>query len=186
MTGAMGPSRRILVAVLAALAALPVAGCGGEEADGAGRVEARAVEVDGLVYRATMARQLNPLIVPDRDFFDGPRAGPGNLWFAAFVHVCNRSDRTQHIPNGFRLSDAFAETHEMREGVVADQFDVEPRTLAPGECRPTVGGVAEEALPGAVLAFEIPERMLDDRPLFLVVPRDVADGADAVRIRLDV
>lgn len=182
----MGPSRQILVAALAALSALPVAGCGGEEAEGKPQVEAQSVKVDGLVYRATLARQLNPRIVPDRDFFNGPRAGPGKLWFAAFVQVCNRSDRIQHIPHGFRLSDAFSETHQVREDVVADQFDVEPRTLAPGECRPATGGVSDEALPAAVLAFEIPEEMLDDRPLFLLVPRDVADGEDAVRIRLDV
>ena len=184
-------SLRLASAMGAALLALTAPGCGGGPAPDAPRTEAQSVVVDGLVYRALLFRQLNPRIAPDRRLLEGTArddAGSGGrLMFGAFVEVCNRSERPQSVPEDFEVVDAFGQAYRRQDGVVAEPFDLESgSTLEPGQCMPRGGGTADTAAPGALLAFGLPRKALADRPLFLVVPSDVADDGPPARIQLSL
>lgn len=187
----MQTARLTLACVAALLLLLAGAGCGGEQDEDAPRTEAQSVVVGGLVYRAPMFRQLNPRVAPDRALFAQARdADPAKdeLLFGAFVQICNETDRRQRVPEGFRVVDAFGESYAPERGMVAGAFALQAgTTLAPGACVPERGGVADQAaVPGAVLVFTLPRGALRDRPLYLVLPSDVAGDRPPPRILLDL
>ena len=142
--------------------------------------------VDGLRYRAPMFRQLNTRIAPDRAFWDGAPPARGSGYFAAFVEVCNVSDRARRPPEGFRLLDSFGQAFRPKDTDVDNEFAYEPRKLAPDECIPAGGSVADQAVVGSVLLFELPFDVLRDRPLYLRLPPPADSDAAPPRIRLDV
>jgi hypothetical protein len=183
----MTAPRTLLAAALVVLTLPLAAGCGREEgAEPEPRTEAQSVTVDGLRYRAVLFRELNPLTHPDAALVERRVAAGDALPFAAFVQVCNTSDRARRAPAGFTLVDAFGQTYRPRQDALDDDLAYRARTLAPGECIPREGSVPDRAFPGAAVLFALPRSALADRPLQLVLPPEAGKGGEPPRIRLDL
>lgn len=163
-----------------------MAGCGEEQPVEEPRTEAQSVVLDGVRYRAPMFRQLNTRVAPDEQLWDRPPAGAGRGAFAAFVEVCNVSGRPLTPPEGFRLLDAFGRSFMPKDAGNRNEFAYEPRRLQPDECIPAAGSVTDQTLSGSALLFELPFDVLENRPLYLQLPRLPGETARTPRIRLDV
>ena len=169
------------------LAAAVLTGCGEEEpadSSSAEAVEAQeqnTVELDGVRYRVVIFRQLNPRIAPDKALYEGaPPDGDSGI-FAAFVQACNVSQETQRPAERVRLEDAFGEEYRRLEAASTSAYDFDAARLRPGECVPAEDTVANRALPGAAILFEVPFDKLGNRP-FVLELRD----RGVRRIELDV
>ena len=175
-----GPLRCALLAAAIA-AALLVAACG--EGQGAAEaVEAReqnTVELDGLEYRVPVFRQLNPRIVPDRSFYDGPRPPDGTGVYAAFLQVCNHEGPPATPSGRIVLEDAFGERFRPVDQP-GNELAYAPKELRASECLPQAG--APIAAEGAPLVFLVPFADTRERPMVLVIEGTHGDA----RVELDL
>jgi hypothetical protein len=140
--------------------------------DGAAADSARigaTVTVGDFGYTPAIARQLNPRIVPDREIVGARRPRDGRTFLGVFVRVCNQGDAAARPSDRIALLDAFGERVLPVELPASNAFAYTPRRVEPGDCLPPTGSVADRAADGALLLFEIPYAMFDERPLALEV-----------------
>ncbi len=185
--------RLILAAMLTLTGAL--AACGDSNEAGENLIDAEAVdarehnsvELDGILYRVVMFRQLNPRIPPDRALYQGPLPNGDAGIFAAFIRACNTSDDRRLPTKRIHLETAFGERYRPLESATEPSLAYEPPALAPDDCIPASDGVADRAFPGAAILFRVPFEQLGNRPFVLELRDRDARGESAVRrIELDV
>lgn len=171
----------------AAAAALAVAGCGhpSEKAgiDEAAR-EGLAIPIAGLEYNVFITRQLNLRVVPDNALYEGPPAPKDETLYGVFIQVCNREDKPARSAEHFKVVDAQKNEFEPIELPEDNAFAYHPKTLAPDECIPEVGSVAQQGpTAGSMLLFKLPLSVTENRPLELEVEGrfDVAKGKRETR-----
>jgi hypothetical protein len=190
------------VAALAAAVVL-AAGCGSED-DGrasaggkdrtaatstaaTGTDESQTIHAGGFDWTVALFRELNPHAAPDQEIVGSRRPAADHGFWAAFVTVCNPGPEPARPPAGMRLVDAFGHVFRPVGLSAANPFAYAPRRLEPSRCLPPTGTVAEHVTDGVALVFEVPFDALENRPLFLRLPRATASGDGAPpRIRLDV
>jgi hypothetical protein len=182
----------VRAALLAAAVAL-VAGCGSSSDETptvstwSGTDESQTVRAGGFDWTVALFRELNPRVTPDREIAGEHRPADGHALWAAFMRVCNARSEAVQPPAGVRLVDAFGQVFSPVGLRAGNAFAYTPRTLGPTDCLPAIGSVAERVTDGVALVFELPFDALEDRPLFLRLPPETADGgARPPRIRLDV
>lgn len=128
-----------------------------------------SIHLDGLAYTPQITRQLNPHIKPDQALIGGRRAGRGRLWLAAFIRVCNEDDRVR-VPSGrLALVGAFGQRIDPTELPPTNPFEYDPQPLHADRCLPEPGSVADRAIAGALLLFNIPVEFFSERPVALEV-----------------
>ncbi len=140
------------------------------------------VRLGGLAYTPQTSRQLNPAIQPDQAFLPERRPREGRVWFGVALRVCNGSGAPRRTARDLALVDAFGQEVAPVELPADDGFRLEPTTLGPDECLPAAGSPAERVLDGALVLFEAPLELLDDRPVAL----EVRSGGERARVALDV
>jgi hypothetical protein len=181
--------RRALPLAIVLALGLGLAACGGEEPedDPVEAMEQNVTELGGVRYRIVLFRELNPRIRPDRAIYDGPPPEEGVGIFAAFLEACNATDEVQVPTDRVRLEDAFGEAYPQVEPRSGDPLAYAPRPLRPDRCLPAQDAVAERALPGAAVLFEVPFDALSNRPFVLELRGSEPDSADEVRrVQLDL
>lgn len=164
------------------LLAAALAGCGGD--DRATAVEARETNTATLGdfrYRVTMFRQLNPRTPPDNAVYDA-EVPPGKAVVAAFLRACNASDEPAAPTDDIHLENAFGKTYTPVALSDDNPFSYDAEPVGDGDCRPSDGSAADQALPGSALVFEVPLADLRERPFVL----EIADGTGERRIKLDL
>jgi hypothetical protein len=174
------------LAVIAALLALAggAAACGDEEpgVDEPAR-EGLALELEGVTYNVFITRQLNPDIVPDDAYVD-TQADPGEALYGVFVQVCNDSDEERPTARDFTVRDNQENSFEPDELPADNQFAYSPRVLAPEECIPEAGSVAQLGpTAGSMLLFTLPLDVTENRPLELEIE---GEGGDKLTFELDI
>ena len=143
----------------------PGEGVDEDEADPVGA----SIHLDGLAYTPQITRQLNPHIKPDQALIGGRRAGDGRLWLGAFIRVCNEDDRVR-VPSGrLALVGAFGQRIAPTELPPTNPFEYDPRPLDADRCLPESGSVADRAIAGALVLFNIPVEFFSERPVALEV-----------------
>lgn len=185
--------RVALLAVLAAGAAL-LAGCGDEfESIGEVRREGLRIDVGGLDYNVFITRQLNLSLPEDSTYFDGPPAPEGSSLFGVFIEVCNHNEEgSEAIPASERLliEDTQGNEFEPIDLPESNEFAYNAEELAPDECLPPRGSVAQLGpTGGAMLLFELPLAATENRPLELLIaePRPAGEPEPEVeRVELDI
>jgi len=181
--------RSLAVVLLALAIGVVIAGCGGDEPE-SNLVEAReanSVELGGMRYRIVIFRQLNPRIAPDRALWEGPLPGKDRGLFAAFLQVCNISDRERVPTPAIHLEDAFGQVYQPLGLAPANELAYRPRPLGPGRCLPPEESVASRALPGSAIVFAVPFSELGERPFILELRGVVEDGPTPIRrVQLDL
>jgi hypothetical protein len=181
----MNPAR--ILAVLLTLALVPtLAACGSEQPaqrnESYQSVNAQLAEtegvyldIEGLKYQVQISRQLNPLLIDDRDFVQGVPQSDLDLakdeeWFAVFMRVENPGDKP--LPNAIDY-----EIHDTQENVYrpvdigpGNVFAYRDATVAGNELYPHSNSPAGERPPyGAMVLFKLRRFSLDNRPLELVI-----------------
>jgi len=170
---------------LTLVACLLIAGCGGGEEPTDNAVEAterNTVELGDLTYRVNLFRQLNPRIAPDDAIYDGPPAGDGQGFYAAFLRVCNETDSSVAPTGAVSLEDAFGDGFRRVDLGEDNEFAYSSRPLQPGECLPEENTAASRTVEGATVLFEVPLDQIDDRPFVL----ELGEGDERRRIQLDL
>jgi hypothetical protein len=161
------------LAVLALLAALGLSACEKGEPGRPGHEAAReglAIPLDGIDYNVFITRQLNTAIPPDSAYYEGPAPPKGQTFYGIFLQACNHGKRTRRTAGSFRVEDSQGNRFEPVKLPANNQFAYQPRTLAPDECIPQSGSVAQLGpTAGAMLLFRLPLKDTENRPLELVI-----------------
>jgi hypothetical protein len=163
------PLRLALIGCVLALAGSLVA-CGDEEpgVDEPAR-EGLALELEGIDYNVFITRQLNPDIPPD-DAYVTEEAPPGETLYGVFIQACNNSEDSHETASDFVVHDNQENRFEPEELPADNQFAYQSRTLAPKECIPEAGSVAQLGpTAGSMLLFQLPLDTTENRPLELEI-----------------
>jgi hypothetical protein len=161
-----------------------------EEEEGAALREGLSVRVGGIEYTVYITRELNPRLPDDRGYWQGPEAEPGFALYGVFLQACNRSAEDDDLDDGtyaatedFVVVDTQGNEFEPLEPDEENVFHYHAEDLAPDECIPRAGSLAQQGpTGGAMLPFEFPLETIENRPLELEIH---ADGEEAL-IELDL
>jgi hypothetical protein len=186
--------RRPTVALLAASAALALAGCGNKEPDGVltGETEGIYVTLDDVKYQVQLSRILNPRNVEDSAYLRGVLPGEaeledGETWFGVWLRAENESEEPKPKADEFEIVDTLGEQHEpVQQPNNILSWAEQPETIRAAGVLPVVGSIAEEGtIQGSLLLFKLSYATLENRPLELEIHSPAA--ADRIgKINLDV
>jgi hypothetical protein len=180
--------RRLLMLLCLAVLAAALGACG--EADVVQGVdeparEGLAVPLDGVQYNVFITRQLNTKITPDKAYVPaGTDQGKDETLYGVFIQVCNRSDETHQTTDRFKIVDSQGNEFEPEELAEDNPFDYHAQELAPDECIPEAGSVAQLGpTAGSMILFRIPLKNTEFRPLELEVQ---GSGDEHLKFQLDI
>ena len=169
---------RPLAALCALSAALALAACGHPSEEAGIEEPAReglAIPIGGAEYNVFLTRQLNQKIVPDKAYYDGPEPAKDETIYGVFIQVCNQGDEPVSTADSFTVKDN-----------QDNEFAYHPRRLAPDECIPESGSVAQLGPTAAsMLLFELPLASTENRPLELEITSPEPDS-ETRTIELDL
>ena len=156
--------------------------------------EGLALELDGVNYNIFITRELNLKITPDKAYYKGPAARPGQVLYGVFIKVCGAEEgkRATSVPvRNFVVEDNQGNEYHPRALPAGDAFAYQPRRLSFEECIPQSGSVAQQGpTAGAMLLFEFPLQNTENRPLELVIKGRVKDlttfKRESLHIELDI
>lgn len=152
--------------------------------------EGLATEAGGISYNVFITRQLNVEDAEDRDYFGGEPAPPGAALYGVFLQACNEGREPKMAASSFKIVDIQGNEFKPADQPPTSVVAYKPRELAPGTCIPDETSVAASApSAGAMLLFELPLPILENRPLELEIlpPYDLhAREQHEVKIELDL
>jgi hypothetical protein len=170
---ALMPPRLTVLLCLAALAP-GLAACGTKDTKQGVDEPAReglSLPLDGIHYNVFITRELNPRITPDKSYV------PANIEpdarhtiYGVFLQACNKGEDSQQTADRFTIVDNQGNRFEPTPLPEANDFAYHPRVLAPDECIPEAGSVAQLGpTAGAMLLFRLPLANTEFRPLLLEI-----------------
>jgi hypothetical protein len=179
-----------VLALIAAVAAMALAGCG-EKADYVRFAETEGIYVDvgDLVYQVQLSRFLNPTDIEDREYLQGlppdeVQPGPGEIWFAVFMRVKNYTDETLHPTREFWISDTEDNEYFPVKLPETNPFAYNPGPLGADQVYPRPDSAASSGpIQGSMILFKLKTESLQNRPLVLHIEQP---GQDAAEIDLDL
>jgi hypothetical protein len=191
--------RRLLPAFACVAASALLSGCflEPEREPGAGLREGLDVRVGGIDYTVYITRELNLKLADDRGYWHGKEAPPGFAHYGVFLQACNRSADDDNLPDesymasgSFKVVDTQGNEYEPLEPEKDNVFQYRAEELAPDECIPTTGSLAQQGpTAGAMLMFEFPLEAGENRPLELEIMGDdvqVEGQPTTGRVELDL
>ena len=187
-----------LLATLAVLATLALAGCGDSHTKvstgtyaGESGASAPYLNVGPLIYQVQISRELNPFDIGDAPYLEGLSPAqrtlrPGQEWFGVFIQVYNNTARAHLAATSLTISDSQNNVYFPVVPDLTNQFAYRP-ALVPGASRvPEPDSVAANgASQGALLLYKIGIVSLDNRPLQLKIV-DPTNAAETASAELDV
>jgi hypothetical protein len=144
--------------------------------------EGLAIEMEGVNYNVFITRELNTKITPDKAYVT-KEAPPGQSLYGVFIQVCNVSDDARPTASNFVIRDNQDHTFYPKSLPTSNAFAYNPKTLAPKECIPEVGSVAQLGPTAAsMLLFQLPLENTENRPLEL----EITQGSEKRTFTLDI
>lgn len=136
--------------------------------------EGLAVDIGGIDYNVFLTRQLNLAITPDKAYYEGPPAKPGNTLYGIFILACNPGKpgegETIESASEFVVTDNQGNEFEPIELPEDNAFAYNAKELTPGACIPENGSVAQQGpTAGSMLLFDFPLANTENRPLELEI-----------------
>jgi hypothetical protein len=189
---------RLALLSLALLASFALAACGQEAQDEGGfqteiaqvaETEGIYITLDGMKYQVQVSRQMNPLLVSERAYFQGLTdddliLGADQEWFGIFMRVENEVEEAVRTARDFEIRDTQENVYRPVSLGAANDFAYRPTIVQGKELYPDVDSAAGERPPyGSLLLFKVRRFSLDNRPLELVITGN--DGEKAA-VDLDV
>jgi hypothetical protein len=181
--------RRLTVAICALVAALGATACGNDEKQGVDEParEGLAIPMGGIHYNVYITRQLNLAITPDKAYYPGPQPGPDDTLYGIFMEVCNDSDETHPTAETFKVKDSQGNEFSPTPLAEDNPFAYQPQDLAPQECIPEAGSVAQLGPTAAsMLLFRLPLATTENRPLELEVENPSSGEPRRLTFTLDL
>ncbi|HEX2160417.1 MAG TPA: hypothetical protein VHF88_01175 [Thermoleophilaceae bacterium] len=151
--------------------------------------EGLAIDIGGLDYNVFITRELNLAITPDKDYYEGPPPEPGHNLFGVFIQVCNLGEETLPSAEEFKVTDNQGVEFEPIDLPEDNAFAYNPRELAPEQCIPEDGSVAQQGpTAGSMLLFDFPLENTENRPLELEItsPATAEHESETKRFLLDL
>jgi len=167
------PKSTVAACLIALALGGALAGCGDQQ-PGVNEParEGLTIDVGGIEYTVFITRELNLAITPDKAYYEGPPAGSDSALFGVFLTACNPGDAGESlVPTGdFVVEDNQGNEFDPVELPEDNEFGYRPVELAPGDCIPEAGSVAEQGpTAGSMLLFEFPLTSTENRPLELTI-----------------
>lgn len=185
--------RRLAPLVALPLALFAFAGCGGESVTTEAPTEGVWIDAGSLDYHVQASRLLGPGLVPDVSYLKGVPRGvtqptADEAWFAVFLRIENKTDRTVPTPSHFEIEDTLGSVFKpiaLNTGV--NPFAYSPTKLLPGNVLPRPDTAQDlSSTAGTELLFKLPLDSYQNRPLtFRVIAAD-AGGPQEAQLDLDV
>jgi hypothetical protein len=166
--------RRLLMLLCLAVIAAGAAGCGTKDTeqgvDEAAR-EGLALPLDGIDYNVFITRELNPRITPDKSYVQpGTSPDATHTLYGVFLQACNRGKESSQAAERFKIVDSQGNEFEPEPLPESNEFSYQPQVLAPHECIPEIGSVAQLGpTAGSMLLFRLPLANTEYRPLELEI-----------------
>ena len=187
----MPRAARLLLAALAAVAALAVAGCGSDEGpQTSGNTEGVYIDVGDLKYQVQISRILNPADIEDRSYLRGVSEGvaPANdeVWFAIFMRVQNETDHPIKPADTFTMVDTAGDKYtQLNLDDKINVFAYKPNPIPAGGLVPELSSApADNTIQGSLLLFKVKVAALFNRPVELRVAS--SQGGPTGKISLDI
>jgi hypothetical protein len=176
-----------IIGLLAVLAlAIPVAGCGEEEAgdEAPEAVEGEPLELGGLLYNVSITRFLNPNITEDMAYLEGaPEEPQGMSYLGVFLQIKNESEEELASAGEYAVVDGSHRVYEPFDLETEFTLDV-GATVPPDGVIPAPDTVAAAGpTQGALLLFLVDDNVSEERPLELEIHS--ATGGEGL-IELDI
>ena len=167
-----------------------LAGCGSHEEPGVDEParEGLTVDIAGVEYTVFLTRQLNLAITPDKAYYQGPPAGNDSALFGVFLTACNPENSGESLTatSDFVVEDNQGNEFEPVELPEENEFGYHPVELAPADCIPAAGSVAEQGPTAAsMLLFDFPLESTENRPLELTITGPAGSG-ESKTVELDL
>ncbi len=184
------PGKTIALACGLVLAA-GLAGCGskGQGTEEPAR-EGLSLDLAGIDYNVFITRELNPAIPPDSAYYKGPPARKGETLYGVFLQACNNGNQPLPTASQFTVVDNQGNEFHPSPLPADDDFAYKPTRLAPDECQPEAGSVAQLGpTAGSMLLFKLPLSNTENRPLELEIlaPASVArPDHEKLTVTLDI
>ena len=188
------PPRKILLVVLALVAAFALSACGdshtrvttGTYAGESGK-NAPYLNVGPLVYEVQLSRELNPANIEDAAYLKGltpaeAHLEPGQEWFAVFIQVWNHNSVALPAASNLTISDTQNNIYTPIVPSAENEFAYRAGAVpAKGELPLPESVASQGATGGALLLYKIQVVSLDNRPLELKIvgPNDASQTASA-------
>lgn len=169
-----------MIAVSAATS-LGAAGCGEEEELDV--IEGEPVELGDVRYNVQITRFLNPDDTEDVAYLEGePDPPPGEQYLGVFMIVQNEGEETARVPSAFQITDtrdgSYSSLPTDNSYALQPGSEIEPDEELPAPDTPAFSG----PIKGAMVLFQVPDEVAENRPLELAIPS--ADGEG--RVELDI
>jgi hypothetical protein len=145
--------------------------------------EGLALPLDGIDYNVFISRELNPRITPDKSYVEpGTSPDATHVLFGVFLQTCNRGEESSQTADGFKIVDNQGNEFEPTPLPETNDFAYHPKTLAPNECIPEAGSVAQLGpTAGSMLLFRLPLANMEYRPLELEI-----EGPSGGQLKFDL
>ncbi|CAN5248879.1 hypothetical protein BH24ACT23_BH24ACT23_00740 [soil metagenome] len=179
------PSRIFLALVALAALAVPVAGCGAEDAsEAAEAVEGEPLHVGDLIYNVVLTRFLNPNLVEDGAYLRGlPEEPTGQSYLGVFIRIENDNDDVDFPSAGnYAVMDQSGREYDPVDADGIYQLEVGAQVLEGGELPVPDSPAAESPTQGALLLFLVDDDVSEERPLELEINSFLGQGT----IELDI
>jgi hypothetical protein len=180
------------VVALALLASVALSACesAAEKVRQGAQREGKAFRIGPVDYNVFITRELNPHIVEDNAYYQGPEPPKDQLLYGIFLQTCNKTKQTQQTADKFMVTDNQGNVFQPTPLPKNNPFAYQPATLQAGVCEPESGSVAQLGpTAGSMLLFKLPLQNTENRPLELHIqgPFDVTAGKRfSQRVELDL
>jgi hypothetical protein len=174
------PTFATLIALIAALA---LASCGGEQPGGTEGAEGEPIVLDDVSYNVGITRPLNPDDPEDVEYLVGqPQARPGTYYLGVFIEIINESDATKTTAHTYTVSDTLDNEYHPEPSDSPYALDI-GRELDPEGQLPVPDTTAQTGPnQGSLLIFKVDDTVSDNRPLRL----EIESGSETGEVTLDI
>ena len=172
--------------VLAVASVLVLSGCPKDVEQGVEEPasEGLALTLDGIDYNVLITRQLNTDIPADDAYYSGPPPNKHETLYGVFIQACNHTDEPQTPTDFFKVTDNQDNEFTPVTLPLDNPFAYHARELAPDECIPKAGSVAQLGPAAAsLLLFKLPLTTTENRPLELEIE---GTGTEKLTYELDI
>jgi hypothetical protein len=186
------PARtRVIVLLLAGLAALSLGACGERHfPERSAETEGTYLDLDSLKYQVQVSRELNPSDSEDSAYMVGLAKSdrtlePDEVWFGVFLQVQNDTDDPHPTAHEIEIEDTQRNVYKPIRLASINNYRYRSGTLAaksrlPAPDTPAFDGPTQ----GALVLFKLKEPSFDNRPLVLKISS--ALDSSTAHVDLDV
>lgn len=164
------------------VAAAGLAACGVDEVE-LDVKEGEPVELGDLLYSVQITRFLNPDDISDASYLGEQGPPPkGSQYLAVFLKIENEGSEPTAIADELKVVDIRDNEFEVLEPESPYALELGATVEGDGELPEPGSPAASGPIKGAMILFEIPDEVSENRPLELEIPGDGETG----RVELDL